>query len=468
MFKPLHRGWPAVSGEDPHFSQWTSFINSFLSNFKILKVWKKQIDPQKNKPTGKLPRVAVVKMFWNGIRSCFFSCKNYRSQAGLLLSVIIFWRVIFLLKKPGVWARCLYHHFCPNFSSTLKDLHQLQKINASTLKDHPNLQIAQVLSSFRSFIPPLLATPFRLTKNRWPCRLSKAIQSASTPHWGRTKKGRERGRCERAKMRDRLGRQKKTAQEKGWDVQKKLSKTVGCTIHIYITYINWNSRVDADHMMGFFWLKNKHGQKSEEKEFVTKKRCFTVVYTFAFASKIIHINAPQHDVPWDALPFQYQWQIKAHRNSLTRCDSLGDWHSGRHFRIPKMFMYGADPINEWIVSASKKVGLEERWKMRNPHRYEICGLNSHSFAYNMGYSHQNTCRGWNIPIIGFILLITTFDHGTHEFRPIFRCHLGHPWFWTYQSKPTLNTNEFTESNGDWKVLTLKPLEILQKIRTCQG
>ena len=35
-------------------------------------------------------------------------------------------------------------------------------------------------------------------------------------------------------------------------------------------------------------------------------------------------------------------------------------------------------------------------------------------------------------------------------------------------KTDLKHHEFTESNGDWKVFTLKPLEILKKIRTCQG
>ena len=72
------RGWPAVSGEDPHFSQWTSFIIASYQTLKSSTCGKKHTvsTPKKQThwetPTSRWP----VKMLWNGRTSCFFSCKH--------------------------------------------------------------------------------------------------------------------------------------------------------------------------------------------------------------------------------------------------------------------------------------------------------------------------------------------------------------------------------------------------------
>ena len=181
-------------------------------------------------------------------------------------------------------------------SSLLSKFFINSKRSSSTLSDPSNCPSCFFFSQLH---PSTCSHTFQ-THQKWPMiaghpRLSKVLQR---PIEAEPNKGGKEGGCERAKMRAGLGPPKKNSPRKRLRCAKKILKT------------SWVYQLKPDDNRcwsydGILLIQKKHRQKSEENEFVTKKRCFTVVYSFAFASKII-INATQHDVPWDALPFQYQ------------------------------------------------------------------------------------------------------------------------------------------------------------------
>lgn len=127
-------------------------------------------------------------------------------------------------------------------------------INSKRSSVYPTLQVAQVVSSFRSFIPPLLPhlseTP-KIDGLAGHPRLSKVLQRPIEAEPKRE------GKRAMRKGQDEWGGwtpKKKQPKKKVEMCKKKLSKKVGCT--------NWSQMImDADNMMRFFWSKKNTGRK---------------------------------------------------------------------------------------------------------------------------------------------------------------------------------------------------------------
>ena len=121
------------------------------------------------------PRVAVVKMFEMG-GSCFFSCKNIDPKLHYFCGDY-FRRVIFSTSKNQEFGKMFI------FITFVQNFHQLQKINASTLKDQvcirpfklPKWFLLFAASSLH-FLPHLSDSPKMADGLAGHPRLSKVLQ----------------------------------------------------------------------------------------------------------------------------------------------------------------------------------------------------------------------------------------------------------------------------------------------------